>query len=134
MKFLGLTKEQIVNLTGMKVGPSLKIYDLIQALKVTVVTQQQQAANRAPSNPVPQPQMTASSLLKQQGLLHGGSPSTTTVSKAQLLPSQCGGPSQGQAAGTATVVTTASTSSTSPSKRSLAGSGHSPALKAQLTK
>ncbi|XP_064609633.1 polycomb protein Sfmbt-like [Liolophura sinensis] len=27
-KFLTLTKEQIVNLTGMEVGPSLKIYDL----------------------------------------------------------------------------------------------------------
>ena len=32
--FLQLTKEQIANLTGMKVGPSLKIHDLIQALKV----------------------------------------------------------------------------------------------------
>ena len=32
--FLQLSKEQIANLTGMKVGPSLKIHDLIQALKV----------------------------------------------------------------------------------------------------
>ena len=36
-----LTREQIVNLTGMKVGPSLKIYDMIQALKLQVVQQQQ---------------------------------------------------------------------------------------------
>ena len=36
---LALTKEQIVNLTGMKVGPSLKIYDLIQALKIRVSQQ-----------------------------------------------------------------------------------------------
>uniref|UniRef100_T1IPJ4 FCS-type domain-containing protein n=1 Tax=Strigamia maritima TaxID=126957 RepID=T1IPJ4_STRMM len=35
-KFLTLSKEQIVNLTGMKVGPSLKIYDLIQQLKAKV--------------------------------------------------------------------------------------------------
>ena len=38
-KFMVLTKEQIVNLTGMKVGPSLKIYDLIQQLKITVAAQ-----------------------------------------------------------------------------------------------
>ena len=37
-----LTKEQIVNLTGMKVGPSLKIYDLIQQLKINVAGQRQQ--------------------------------------------------------------------------------------------
>ncbi|XP_073989613.1 scm-related gene containing four mbt domains isoform X3 [Rhodnius prolixus] len=30
---LTLTKDQIIDLTGMKVGPSLKIYDLIQQLK-----------------------------------------------------------------------------------------------------
>ena len=40
-----LTKEQIVNLTGMKVGPSLKIYDLIQQLKITVATQRQRQAH-----------------------------------------------------------------------------------------
>ena len=40
-KFMTLTKEQIVNLTGMKVGPSLKIYDLIQQLKITVANQRQ---------------------------------------------------------------------------------------------
>ena len=34
--FLTLSKEQIVNLTGMKVGPSLKIHDLIQQLKQQV--------------------------------------------------------------------------------------------------
>ncbi|XP_067009728.2 MBT domain-containing protein 1 isoform X2 [Anabrus simplex] len=33
---LSLTKEQIIELTGMKVGPSLKIYDLIQQLKIKV--------------------------------------------------------------------------------------------------
>jgi hypothetical protein len=38
-KFLTLTKEHIVNLTGMKVGPSLKIYDLIQQLKLRISTQ-----------------------------------------------------------------------------------------------
>ena len=37
-----LTKEQIVNLTGMKVGPSLKIYDLIQQLKISVASQRRQ--------------------------------------------------------------------------------------------
>jgi hypothetical protein len=31
---LTLTKDQIIDLTGMKVGPSLKIYDLIQQLKI----------------------------------------------------------------------------------------------------
>lgn len=35
-KLLSLTKDQIVDLTGMKVGPSLKIYDLIQQLKIKV--------------------------------------------------------------------------------------------------
>ncbi|KAK6173380.1 hypothetical protein SNE40_016844 [Patella caerulea] len=32
-RFMALTKEEIVSLTGMKVGPSLRIYDLIQYLK-----------------------------------------------------------------------------------------------------
>lgn len=32
-KLLGLTKESIMTMTGMKVGPSLKIFDLIQQLK-----------------------------------------------------------------------------------------------------
>nr|XP_018897808.1 PREDICTED: polycomb protein Sfmbt-like [Bemisia tabaci] len=32
-QLLELTKEQIIDLTGMKVGPSLKIFDLIQQLK-----------------------------------------------------------------------------------------------------
>ncbi|XP_015601352.1 polycomb protein Sfmbt isoform X2 [Cephus cinctus] len=31
-----LTKDQIIDLTGFKVGPSLKIYDLIQQLKIKV--------------------------------------------------------------------------------------------------
>ncbi|XP_044733655.1 polycomb protein Sfmbt [Chrysoperla carnea] len=31
---LTLTKDQIINFTGMKVGPSLKIFDLIQQLKI----------------------------------------------------------------------------------------------------
>ena len=39
---LTLSKEQIVSLTGMKVGPSLKIHDMIQALKQQVA---QQGAN-----------------------------------------------------------------------------------------
>ncbi|XP_075224784.1 polycomb protein Sfmbt-like isoform X3 [Lycorma delicatula] len=33
---LALTKDDIVDLTGMKVGPSLKIFDLIQQLKIKV--------------------------------------------------------------------------------------------------
>lgn len=33
---LMLTKDQIIDLTGFKVGPSLKIYDLIQQLKIKV--------------------------------------------------------------------------------------------------
>lgn len=33
---LTLTKDQIIDLTGFKVGPSLKIYDLIQQLKIKV--------------------------------------------------------------------------------------------------
>ncbi|XP_043462591.1 polycomb protein Sfmbt-like isoform X1 [Leptopilina heterotoma] len=33
---LNLTKDQIIDLTGFKVGPSLKIYDLIQQLKIKV--------------------------------------------------------------------------------------------------
>ncbi|KAL2728805.1 polycomb protein Sfmbt-like [Vespula squamosa] len=33
---LNLTKDQIINLTGFKVGPSLKIFDLIQQLKIKV--------------------------------------------------------------------------------------------------
>ncbi|XP_043277511.1 polycomb protein Sfmbt-like isoform X2 [Venturia canescens] len=33
---LVLTKDQIIDLTGFKVGPSLKIYDLIQQLKIKV--------------------------------------------------------------------------------------------------
>ena len=45
-----LTKEQIVNLTGMKVGPSLKIYDLIQQLKIAVAAQQQ-PGQRSQSQP-----------------------------------------------------------------------------------
>ena len=44
-KFMTLTKEQIVNLTGMKVGPSLKIYDLIQQLKISVASQRQRQHN-----------------------------------------------------------------------------------------
>ncbi|KAK9507297.1 hypothetical protein O3M35_007184 [Rhynocoris fuscipes] len=38
---LTLTKDQIIDLTGMKVGPSLKIYDLIQQLKNKVNTGQE---------------------------------------------------------------------------------------------
>lgn len=33
---LKLTKDEIINFTGMKVGPSLKIFDLIQQLKIKV--------------------------------------------------------------------------------------------------
>lgn len=33
---LTLTKDQIIDLTGFKVGPSLKIFDLIQQLKIKV--------------------------------------------------------------------------------------------------
>ncbi|XP_058801938.1 polycomb protein Sfmbt-like isoform X2 [Phymastichus coffea] len=33
---LSLTKDQIIDLTGFKVGPSLKIFDLIQQLKIKV--------------------------------------------------------------------------------------------------
>ena len=32
-RLLSLTKDQIIDLTGFKVGPSLKIFDLIQQLK-----------------------------------------------------------------------------------------------------
>lgn len=32
-KLLNLTKGEIIQMTGNKVGPSLKIYDLIQQLK-----------------------------------------------------------------------------------------------------
>lgn len=32
-KMLNLTKGEIIHMTGNKVGPSLKIYDLIQQLK-----------------------------------------------------------------------------------------------------
>ncbi|GLH01505.1 Polyhomeotic-proximal chromatin protein [Gryllus bimaculatus] len=35
-KMLALTKDQVIDLTGGKVGPSLKIYDLIQQLKIKV--------------------------------------------------------------------------------------------------
>nr|XP_006815581.1 PREDICTED: MBT domain-containing protein 1-like [Saccoglossus kowalevskii] len=38
-KLLSLTKEQICNLTGMKVGPSLKIYEHIQQLKARLAKQ-----------------------------------------------------------------------------------------------
>ncbi|XP_013413115.1 MBT domain-containing protein 1 [Lingula anatina] len=44
-KFTTLTKEQIVNLTGMKVGPSLKIYDLIQQLKMRILQQTQEPSS-----------------------------------------------------------------------------------------
>ncbi|CAH1778139.1 unnamed protein product [Owenia fusiformis] len=37
--FINLSREQIVNLTGMKVGPSLKIFDLIQQLRNFVAKQ-----------------------------------------------------------------------------------------------
>ena len=50
VKFMTLTKEQIVNLTGMKVGPSLKIYDLIQQLKITVASQQPPRQTTATAN------------------------------------------------------------------------------------
>jgi hypothetical protein len=43
---MSLSKEQIVNLTGMKVGPSLKIHDLIQALKAKVMEQNQRKPPR----------------------------------------------------------------------------------------
>lgn len=36
---MSLTREQIVNTTGMKFGPSLKIYELIQQLRHRVVEQ-----------------------------------------------------------------------------------------------
>ena len=32
-KMLNLTKDEIITMLGMKVGPSLKIFDLIQQLK-----------------------------------------------------------------------------------------------------
>lgn len=48
-KFLTLTKEQIVNLTGMKVGPSLKVYDLIQMLKAKITEQKTEATTNNPS-------------------------------------------------------------------------------------
>ncbi|XP_023240089.1 MBT domain-containing protein 1-like isoform X1 [Centruroides sculpturatus] len=35
-KFLSMTKEDIMSLTGMKVGPSLKIFDLIQQLRTQI--------------------------------------------------------------------------------------------------
>lgn len=38
-KLMSLTREQIVNTTGMKFGPSLKIYELIQQLRHRVVEQ-----------------------------------------------------------------------------------------------
>ncbi|KAK3599513.1 hypothetical protein CHS0354_006642 [Potamilus streckersoni] len=38
--FLSLTKEMIVNLTGMKVGSSLKVYELIQILKSKMTSQE----------------------------------------------------------------------------------------------
>ncbi|XP_077983794.1 uncharacterized protein LOC144438584 [Glandiceps talaboti] len=41
-KLLSLTKEQICNLTGMKVGPSLKIHEHIQQLKARLAQQPQQ--------------------------------------------------------------------------------------------
>ena len=40
--FVSLTKEQIVSLTGMKVGSSLKIFELIQVLKSKMAQQRQQ--------------------------------------------------------------------------------------------
>ncbi len=72
----------------MKVGPSLKIHDLIQALKATVTGQQASTARGGhSSNPTtPSQQLTASSLLKQQGLLH----SRPSLTKAQLMPSLVG--------------------------------------------
>lgn len=33
IQLLNLTKEEIIHMTGNKVGPSLKIFDLIQKLK-----------------------------------------------------------------------------------------------------
>lgn len=35
-RFLQLSKDEIITLLGMKVGPALKIYDLIQQLKCKV--------------------------------------------------------------------------------------------------
>lgn len=35
-RFLILTKEEVIELLGMKVGPALKIYDLIQQLKCKI--------------------------------------------------------------------------------------------------
>jgi len=40
---LKLTKDQVMDLTGMKVGPSLKISDLIQQLRVKVNPAQERA-------------------------------------------------------------------------------------------
>ena len=40
--FVSLSKEQIVSLTGMKVGSSLKIFELIQVLKSKMAQQRQQ--------------------------------------------------------------------------------------------
>ena len=89
-QFLLLSKEQIVNLTGMKVGPSLKIHDIIQALKLKFSKQsppKSSESKQADATAVTNPQVTASSILQQQGLLQGTAqqrqPVTSGDDKAQ---------------------------------------------------
>lgn len=91
-----LTKEQIVNLTGMKVGPSLKIYDLIQHLKIAVAAQQQPQHNQAAQQPsiiaspvhANQHQVAQHSATLQRMMISSNTPtSQTTALKAQLTQS-----------------------------------------------
>ena len=82
VKFLALSKEQIVNLTGMKVGPSIKIYDLIQALKARAARGRPSADTDPDTGAA---RITASVLLKQQGLLQTQDPEIMDSSKAPLL-------------------------------------------------
>lgn len=84
-QFLGLTKEQIVNLTGMKVGPSLKIYDIIQALKQKVSQQSSVQEDVTARSQLNVTQVTATGLIKQQGLLQQSSCEQIVSQGSQLL-------------------------------------------------
>jgi hypothetical protein len=59
----------------MKVGPSLKIYDIIQALKQKAVQQSPSKSSESKGSdttaPLSSTQVTASAILQKQGLLQG---------------------------------------------------------------
>ena len=93
-----------MNLTGMKVGPSLKIYDMIQALKLQVVQQQQD-------------QPTTSRILTGSAATVSSSSSPAASQVAATISATVSGPVQ-------TVMTT---------KPMSVLAAHSPTLKSHLT-